>query len=327
MKNKLLFFQLLIIGFLFTAANSCKKDDEIIKKDDPIIKKNAIITWSNPANINSGTPLSASQLNATADVPGNFVYTPGLGEILNVGTNQNLKVDFQPTDAATYNTVSKTVKINVDGGISSVVFNPGLTYGIMTDQNGNTYKTITIGTQTWMAENLRATKYRNGDPIPNIGENSAWATLTSGAYCNYESTSDINQIATYGRLYNWFAIADSRNIAPTGWHVPSDAELTTLITFLNGESIAGGKMKETGTTHWASPNTGAANESGFSAPPAGYRDFDGTFNSDGYYGYWWSSDESSSTKAWVRYLYYNFSDAKHDNLNKSSGFSVRCLRD
>jgi uncharacterized protein (TIGR02145 family) len=137
----------------------------------------------------------------------------------------------------------------------------------VTDIDGNIYHTVTIGTQVWMVENLKTTKYRNGDPIPNVTGN-AWAALTTGAYCWYNNDAATYK-ATYGALYNWYAVADSRNIAPTGWHVPTDAEWTTLTTFLGGESVAGGKLKETGTNHWTSPNTGATNETGFTALPGG----------------------------------------------------------
>lgn len=327
MKNKFLFIQLIMIGLLLTLTNSCKKDDTTSTKKDPII------TWANPADITVGTLLSATQLNATADVPGNFVYTPAVGASLAVGANQDLKVDFTPTDVATYNVASKTVKINVtqptgDGGVTSAVFNTTKTYGTMTDQNGNTYKTITIGTQTWMAENLRVTKYRNGDPIPNVTDNTAWATLTTGAYCSYGNTANKDDIASYGRLYNWYAASDSRNIAPLGWHVPTDAEWTTLTTYLSGATVAGGKMKEAGTTHWTSPNTSATNESGFTALPSGYRGTnDGTFNYLGNYGNWWSSTAYGAANAWFRFMDYFTAYCCRDDYLKQNGFAVRLVKD
>jgi uncharacterized protein (TIGR02145 family) len=327
MKNKFLFIQLLMIGLLLTLTNSCKKDDTTSSKKDPII------TWANPADITVGTLLSATQLNATADVPGNFVYTPAVGASLVVGANQDLKVDFTPTDAATYNVASKTVKINViqptgDGGVTSAVFNTTKTYGTMTDQNGNTYKTITIGTQTWMAENLRVTKYRNGDPIPNVTDNAAWVALTTGAYCSYGNTANKDDIASYGRLYNWYAASDSRNIAPTGWHLPSDAEWTTLTTYLGGETVAGGKMKEAGTTHWTSPNTSATNESGFTALPSGNRDSDGPFGILGDSGDWWSSTANGATDAWNRVMGYNYANCdRYGGYVRLNGFAVRLIKD
>jgi len=124
--------------------------------------------------------------------------------------------------------------------------NPQLETGTVTDIDGNIYKTVKIGTQWWMAENLKVTKYRNGNLIPNVTNMTQWDNLTTGAYCTYNH--DATNVTNYGRLYNWYAANDSRNIAPAGWHVPSDVELTTLITNLGGEDFAGGKMKETGTS-------------------------------------------------------------------------------
>ena len=130
----------------------------------------------------------------------------------------------------------------------------------VTDIDGNVYKTVKIGNQTWMAENLRTTKYRNGDPIPLITDAGAWSNLGSGAYQGPLFSDKLE----YGNFYNWFAVSDPRNIAPEGWHVATDAEFTELASFLGGNAIAGNKLKETGTTHWKDPNTGT-NESGFTA--------------------------------------------------------------
>ena len=210
--------------------------------------------------------------------------------------------------------------------VNSIIFNPNLTYGTMTDIDGNVYKTITIGTQTWMAENLKTMKYRNGDPISNVTDATAWKSLSMGAYCWYNN--DVANKATYGGLYNWYAVADIRNIAPLGWHVATDVEWTTLSDFLGGETVAGGKLKESGTTHWTSPNTGATNSSGFTALSGGYRHYlDGSFIGVGNNGYWWSSTANGATVAWHRGL--NDADAsvhRYDN-GKQIGFSVRCVKD
>jgi uncharacterized protein (TIGR02145 family) len=133
------------------------------------------------------------------------------------------------------------------------------------DMDGNVYKTVKIGNQNWMAENLRTTKYRNGDPIPLITDAGAWSNLSSGAYQGPFFADKLE----YGNFYNWFAVSDPRNIAPEGWHVATDADYTELATFLGGNGVAGGKLKETGTTHWEAPNTDATNETGFSALGAG----------------------------------------------------------
>jgi uncharacterized protein (TIGR02145 family) len=205
--------------------------------------------------------------------------------------------------------------------IGPIIFNPDLTYGTMTDVDGNVYKTITIGTQTWMAENLKTTRYRNGEPIPNV--TATWAGLTTGAYCWFNNDATTYK-ATYGALYNWYAVADSRNIAPTGWHVPTDAEWTTLTTFLGGESVAGGKLKETGTSHWIVPNSGATNSSGFAALPGGSHYYQ---NSVGVNGNWWSITVDDATFARGRGLDYYYTNVSFNGYDKKSGFSIRCVKD
>ncbi|MDO8952800.1 MAG: fibrobacter succinogenes major paralogous domain-containing protein, partial [Draconibacterium sp.] len=162
------------------------------------------------------------------------------------------------------------------------------------------YESVTIGTQVWMLKNLNVTTYRNGDAIYNVTDNTEWRNLTTGAYCDYENSSI--KADTYGRLYNWYAINDSRNIAPTGWHVATDGEWTTLINYLGGLNLAGGKLKEIGTSHWNTPNIGATNESGFTALPGGYRHYDGGSYDLKNMGSFWSSSEASPYNAWSYYL-------------------------
>src|SRR5574344_280575 len=204
-----------------------------------------------------------------------------------------------------------------------IVFNPNITYCSITDIDGNTYKTVTIGTQTWMAENLKVTKYNDGIAIPNVTDNTAWSELTTGALCDYGNTTSNSE--TYGKLYNWHAV-NTGKLCPTGWHVPSDAEWTELTDYLGGTSVVDGKLKETGTTHWASLNTGATNETGFTALPGGYRTYDGTFGNIGYYGYWWSATETNAYDAWYRYMDYGNSGVDRGTNYEEMGFSVRCVR-
>lgn len=199
--------------------------------------------------------------------------------------------------------------------------------GTVTDIDGNTYLTVRIGDQWWMAENLEVTHYRNSDPIPNVTDPGAWHGLTTGAYCEY--ANDIANVAVYGRLYNWYAVEDSRNIAPEGWHVPTDADWQILTDCLGGNEIAGGKMKETGTTYWASPNIGATNESGFTGLPGGFRsgEVGSTYLGMAYNAYFWSSTESDSNNGRFRYLYYDNSYSYRSDVNKRFGLSVRCVKD
>jgi uncharacterized protein (TIGR02145 family) len=214
-------------------------------------------------------------------------------------------------------------------GETSEWLNPNLTYGSVTDQDGNTYATIEIGTQEWMAENLRTTTYANGDPIPNVTDSAQWSNLTTGAWAHYENDSQFE--VPYGKLYNWYTVADPRNVCPTGWHVPTDAEWTLLTDYLGGEDVAGGKMKTTGTIEaatglWQSPNTEATNISGFSGFPGGVR-VNSSCSLMGFNGLWWSSSEYDTSRAWDRYLEELHGGVGRNSNNKLFGFSVRCLRD
>jgi len=217
-------------------------------------------------------------------------------------------------------------------GHTTAVFNPDKTYGTVYDIDGNEYKTIVIGTQTWMAENLRVTRYRNGDSIPNIAEDAEWTTLEMGAYCYYRNTTNLDTMATKGCLYNWYAADDPRNIAPKGWHVPTDDEWKTLITFLGVDSIASTKLKEAGNKHWLIPTYGqkSTNESGFTALPGGCReDYDGSFfNFFGSgFGFWWScTNHDELNAANIGLAYYNPNYILNINAKKA-GFSIRCIKD
>jgi len=199
----------------------------------------------------------------------------------------------------------------------------------ITDVENNTYKTVTIGTQQWMAENLKTSKYSDGTTIPNITDNTQWSNLTTGAWAYYNNDATNN--AKYGKLYNWYAVSPTtngnKNVCPTGWHVPTDAEWTVLTDYLGGLSVAGGKMKEVGTTSWNSPNTDATNTSLFTGLAGGNRYYDGYYSYIGGYGYWWSSTEDGTTNAWGRTLDSYNGSAYRDGSVKRNGLSVRCLRD
>jgi uncharacterized protein (TIGR02145 family) len=198
--------------------------------------------------------------------------------------------------------------------------------GIVTDIDGNIYHTVQIGNQIWMVENLRTTRYRNGDQITNITEKTAWQSLTTGGYCWHNNDSKNKPV--YGAMYNWFAVNDKRRLAPEGWHVPSNQEWTVLWNNLGGKNIAGGKLKETGTLHWINPNNGATNESGFCALPGGVRSDLGDFYDIGSYGYWWCTDETNNTDAWsvsAGHVLVEMQD--WGGCNKKSAYSVRCIKD
>ena len=210
-----------------------------------------------------------------------------------------------------------------------IKFNPNLNYGTTADIDGNIYKTITIGTQTWMAQNLRTTHYRNGEPIIQIIDGRGWYNTTSSAYCNYWNINNDDTIAMIGRLYNAYSISDSRQIAPTGWHISTRAEWETLINFLGGMSAARLKLKESGTTHWGAPNTGATNESGFTALPGGFRVGD-QFMNLGCEGVWCFSDLGSGNLITGYFLKLSFIEnyiGIYPGQDYSDGYSVRCVKD
>lgn len=219
-------------------------------------------------------------------------------------------------------TFNGTEWVNMLGGAASEVFACGTS--TISDIDGNVYQTVLIGTQCWMKENLITTNLNNSNSIPMVTDNTAWAALTTPAYCwhdNYPASGII-----YGALYNWYAV-NSGNLCPIGWHVPTDGEWTELTNYLGGLTGAGGKLKETGFTHWISPNEGATNESGFTAFPGDQRFNNGTFSILGYYGYWWSSTvEIASNNIWIRVINYNSANVFRYSDYKESGRSVRCIK-
>ena len=194
----------------------------------------------------------------------------------------------------------------------------------VTDIDGNVYQTVTICNQTWTKTNLNVSKYRNGDVIPQVQDATQWASLTTGAWCYYNN--DPANGAIYGKLYNWHAANDPRGLAPSGYHIPTDTEWTSLINCLGGEAEAGGKMKEAGTTHWTNFNTSATNSSGFTGLPGGGRFEIGSFIDITANGSWWSSSELLPNYAWHVTLYADLSNAVKDYRDKKIGYSIRCIK-
>ncbi len=192
----------------------------------------------------------------------------------------------------------------------------------VSDISGNSYKVIKIGNQEWTTENLNVEQYRNGDPIPQVQDKDEWENLTTGAWCYFENKSENG--STYGKLYNGYAITDSRGIAPVGWHIPGDEEWTKLTDFLGGEQIAGEKMKS--KSGW-DENGNGTNNSGFSGLPGGYRNHNGYFLNFGKNGLFWTSTEFSSGNLWFRNLIGSIPDVYRPNYDKAFGLSVRCVKD
>jgi len=196
--------------------------------------------------------------------------------------------------------------------------NPDLKPESVTDIDGNTYKVVKIGTQTWMAENLKVTHYLNGDAIDNI-QGDLWDNQTAGAFCLYNNDETV--AGTYGLLYNWYAVIDSRKICPDGWHIASNDDWETL-------SASSMELKEQGTNHWISPNNCLVKFSGFNGLPGGSVGYDGSSNSLGEYGYWWTSIEDDADNAWlIMMININTGLTGEVNMYKWIGASVRCIKD
>lgn len=234
---------------------------------------------------------------------------------MSISYSQNLNIYTKDGRLDQYN-VSK---------IDSICFSVfGFERASVTDIDGNIYKTVKIGEQWWMAENLHVAHYRNGDSIKYVVDDTEWMNLLMGACCVYDNLD--NHKETYGLLYNGYALDDNRKIAPEGWHVATDEEWQALVDYLG--CSPGGKLKEKGTTHWDSPNTGATNESGFSTLPGGFRSGNnGNFYNEGKEAYFWSCTESHNGYAWNWVLNYTSSSVYRNSRIRRDGYLVRCIKD
>ncbi|MBL4585997.1 MAG: fibrobacter succinogenes major paralogous domain-containing protein [Flavobacteriales bacterium] len=215
--------------------------------------------------------------------------------------------------------------------------------GTVTDIDGNIYETVKIGTQVWMTENLRTTKYSNGDAIPNITADTTWEDATSSGWCWFDNDSENENV--YGKLYNWFVVSDVRNVCPTGWHVPTDEDWKTLELYLGMDSVdvdssgflfrgiaqnIGGMMRAVGTDYWIAPNDSATNVSCFSGLPGGGRNTkDGTFTNLGYYAGWWTATEKTTGQggAWYRSLSSENGSFSKSSYKFQNGVYIRCIKD
>lgn len=326
MKSNNRHFSLIIFLLIAITFTACQKKD---------IHYNAVI---NTTKVNS--------IKITSAKCGGII-TPNVLKILSCGicwsteknpTTENSKT-IESVESGNFTSTMTGLNPNTTYYVRAYAINSQVTgYGEATsfttyrsdavsDYDSNYYNIVTIGTQIWMSENLKTTHYSNGLPISEVTDSAQWNNITTGAYCNYSNNADI--AATYGRLYNWYAVSDNMSIAPTGWHVATDAEWTTLTNYLGGDSVSGGKLKEVGNTHWVVSNIGANNVTGFTALPGGYRGaygyFDFLWNGD--YGFWWTSTSDSVSKAWNRDMSgYDIRVNRH-SIKKSFGFSVRCIKD
>jgi uncharacterized protein (TIGR02145 family) len=328
MKSKLVYKIVLSVGVLI-AIHSCKKESPVTVKTSEISSVGAktaisggIITENKEVEISSKgvvwsiNPNPTILNDSTLDGSGTSNFT---SNITGLNPNKTYYVRAYATNSEeTYygDELSFTTNLLSSPGA-------GVTY------SGRTYSTVVFGNdQEWMAENLRTSVYSNGDPIPNVTNSNQWSSLTSGAWVHLNNSNSYEN--TYGKLYNWYTVSDSRNLCPTGWHVPTDDEWTTLTDYLGGEPNADEILRSVGTQYWRSPNTGATNESGFNGLPAGFRTESGNFTCDDCVSKWWSSTDyqndaisrqlSSTQVNGVGGLFIR------TIVDKNEGYSVRCLK-
>jgi uncharacterized protein (TIGR02145 family) len=327
-KNRIWIYHLMIMGILLMLSNNCSKEKNQGPGEAPVLTT---------VSVNSVTPTTANCGGSITSDGGAKVTARGLcwSATQNPTTDDNKTTDGSGTGTFTSAITDLTantayyVRAYATNSVATSYGNELLfkTFaGTVSDFDGNVYYTVTIGTQTWMAENLKTTRYGNGDLIGTTIP--ATLDITGESAPEYQWAYDDNEgnVLMYGRLYSWYAVSDSRSISPVGWHVPSDVELATLISYL-GSGSAGAKIRETGTSHWSGPNSGATNETDFTALPSGMRYANGTFDEIGRYGNWWCSVEHSAAEANFfgvgsieGYIYGGY-------YTKANAYAVRCLKD
>lgn len=331
MKKKPLIQVVIIITFAALFIVGCKKNNS---ENTPPLVSAGVVSTDTVIDISQTAAVINSKIVKATEVTARGIYW---------GTNQLPTIKDHVTQdgsgGGSYKSSIKGLTINTkyyvraySSNASETVYGNVLSFNtlkpfpangsIVKDTDGNIYHTLVIGNQVWLQENLKTTKYRNGDPILNITDPAKWSAgnLSTGAYSNYNNDPRISNI--YGRLYNWYAVNDKRGLCPSGWHIPSKAEWDELINHLGGNSIAGGKLKEAGYSYWDSPNSGATNESGFTALPAGYREIDGSFQGLKHVTYLWSS-----TKITDFGMGWNDKGIGSSLYDERGGVSVRCTKD
>ncbi len=321
--NSVLFF--LSVALLLLAAAACEKTDDATLAD--------VITLM-VSDIGTNKAISGGQVNSDGGKP---VTERGVF----IGKTENPSVDGISIAMGAGTGFFEDKIENLDPGTNYhlcayAVNEIGTAYGsvkafktldVVTDIDGNSYEVVDIGNQTWMAENLKTSKYRNGDPIQQVDDEEEWFLIEStGAFCYYDD--DQNNNLVYGKLYNWHAVGDERGICPEGWKIPDNNDWMELVAFAGGQEIAGSGLKHKGFKYWEIPNVGATNTTGFTALPGGYRVGNGFF-SKGKFAHFWSATvhpEHDGNMAY--YLSVNF-DNTHAivwHLYKRVGHSVRCVK-
>jgi uncharacterized protein (TIGR02145 family) len=315
----------LICLFFICFIYSCRKDNtrvpSVVTTDVTDILLTSAVAGGNVTNDGGAELLSKGVCWSSSEEP--TIENDKTDEGTGTGSFTSKVINLTPHNLYYLRAYATNLAGTAYGGQVSFV-----TTGTITDIEGNVYNITTIGTQTWMKENLRATQFSNGTSIPLVTSRLEWYYLSGPGYCWYDNNT--NNIRTYGALYNWYTVDSksngNKNLCPSGWHVPNEHDWSTLIDFLGGDSIAVGKLKETGEDHWQSPNTLASDETGFTALPGGGRDYNGAFYDMGRFGHWWSSTEFVSGGAWSWFMGYDGSGGYRYGRFEQDGFSVRCIK-
>jgi uncharacterized protein (TIGR02145 family) len=325
-KNRIWIWNLIVIGLILILTNSCSKQKD--QGQSPVLITRTVSSIK-PTTVNCGGNIT-SDGGATITARGvcwSTAQNPTIADSKTTdgtGTGTFKSVITGLTATTTYYVKAYATNSAGTGYGDEMSFK---TYtGEISDADGNIYNTMSIGTQTWMVENLKTTKYLNGDLIGTTSSPSMDITSESTPKFQWAYAGDPTNVDAYGRLYTWYAIMDARKVCPAGWHVPSDPEWKVMIDFLGGEGSAGGKLKEIGLTYWQSPNAEATNETGFGALPGGYRGIDGTYGSIHLYSNWWSTKEGALIRDAYRWGVESVSAYAFGAFySKHYGFSVRCL--
>jgi uncharacterized protein (TIGR02145 family) len=357
MKKNLLLLLLVLVGFVKTNGQTIMNihlnDGNVIQV--PLNTIDSITyTFTSSGNLASVFTLPVVNITANSAISGGNITNTGASAIIQSGvvwstfpspsisdnlTNEEASIGTFTSNLTGLNPNTtyyvRAYAVNNEGTfygnqfafttaslVDSIVSNPG--EGISFD--GYSYSTIVLGNnQEWMAENLRTHVYANGDSIPNVIPNEEWMNLTTGAWSHYNNDSQFE--SPYGKLYNWYAVNDSRQLCPIGWHVPSNNDWNELYDYLGGEAVAGGKMKAIGTQFWNSPNIGASNESNFNGVAGGVRNHLGQFGAMGESGGWWVAEEVDADWALFEFLLKDGIYVQDNGSLKVDGISVRCLKD
>lgn len=334
--KQILRYLTIIIVFIPLLIYSCQKENKPTPPDDDNKGKVPVLTTGIISNISQDGAICGGDITSagTSDVTTMGVCwstspTPTIADSKSIyaypGTSYRVQMSGLTPGTKYYVRAFATNSVGTGYGVVVTFTTLSTTIGTITDIDNNIYHTVSIGTLYWMVENLKTTKYNDGTSIQKVIDKTAWASLRAGAYCEYDN--NVSNVAIYGRLYNWYAI--SSKLCPSGWHIATDNEWKALVSHLNGENVAGGSLKESGISHWPSPNTGATNSSGFTALPSGYRDKFGNYVLLGQSGIWWTATESPSS---IYTAYFNLIGANAINIyrglmEKVEGYSLRCVKD